>query len=453
MLNFLFEIVSMSIMASFIFVIVSIFKPLTEKKCTTKWQLNLLKVTLIVFVFPISKMIERLIDIIGMEEVIQQIPKIAIETQNHVVSNAPTVQKVQTITSNISIINTLLLIWTLGAVVSFVWMWYCRKRFLNNIFKHCEKTTDINTIKVFNKCKALFEVTAKVEVIESEYVKTPMLIGVLSPKILLPKQKQTAEHLEYILSHELIHLKRKDLLWKNILLAVRIIHWFNPLVYLFAIEFDKYIEYLCDELVVEQLNHSERKNYGFAILESMYMKTTPTYSSVGVGFATTELKIERRLTNMLNSKKMKKSSKIMSMLMVSAIVVTMAIPVFAQEETPVLPTAEHSENSYFIKGEDGVEIPFSGEINNAEKISLDDLPSGSWFISKEDFKKQEEQIIPLPIFTDEERAQIISDIEAGEFEEMDRDLGDNVSVSITDGEGNVIPVDEDTKVYIRKDMK
>lgn len=52
--------------------------------------------------------------------------------------------------------------------------------------------------------------------------------------------------------HELVHLKRRDLIYKLIIFIGTTIHWFNPVIYLMSkISFED-LELSCDEVNVEE---------------------------------------------------------------------------------------------------------------------------------------------------------------------------------------------------------
>lgn len=73
-----------------------------------------------------------------------------------------------------------------------------------------------------------------------------------------------------ILSHELVHVRRRDILYKTLFLVVRAIHWFNPLVHLLAFQACKDVEVSCDMAVVENQDVDFRKEYSKAILSVIH---------------------------------------------------------------------------------------------------------------------------------------------------------------------------------------
>ncbi|MGE4485770.1 MAG: M56 family metallopeptidase [Oscillospiraceae bacterium] len=100
-------------------------------------------------------------------------------------------------------------------------------------------------------------------------VKSPMMTGFFSPVILLPERAYTETGLEMILRHELVHLKRRDLWYKLLLLLASSVHWFNPIVLLAAKRAAFDMELACDEAVLQNASMDYRVEYGRAMLDIM----------------------------------------------------------------------------------------------------------------------------------------------------------------------------------------
>lgn len=74
----------------------------------------------------------------------------------------------------------------------------------------------------------------KVKVMLCPGIRTPLAAGLLRPYILLPQDmdRQDKERLRFVITHEMVHIRRWDLWWKGLALLCRCLHWFNPLVWL-----------------------------------------------------------------------------------------------------------------------------------------------------------------------------------------------------------------------------
>ncbi len=97
---------------------------------------------------------------------------------------------------------------------------------------------------------------------------SPLVTGFFRPELLLPREDYTAGELEAVLRHELVHAKRRDLWYKLLLLSVRALHWFNPLVHLMARRAERDLEISCDEAVVAGRDAAFQARYGHAILDA-----------------------------------------------------------------------------------------------------------------------------------------------------------------------------------------
>jgi beta-lactamase regulating signal transducer with metallopeptidase domain len=78
---------------------------------------------------------------------------------------------------------------------------------------------------------------------------SPFVCGVWRPVIVLPKSLErllSADALAPVIMHELAHVRRWDLLWNWISQIARILHFFNPIVYLVAFRVRLEAELACD---------------------------------------------------------------------------------------------------------------------------------------------------------------------------------------------------------------
>ena len=107
-----------------------------------------------------------------------------------------------------------------------------------------------------------------IDICLSNEIKTPCLIGVFAPKIVVTEEViDNKEIYEYALQHELTHYKQKDHLWNSLRIAMCVIYWWNPLVWIAAKCASEDAELSCDAIVLKNCNMEERKKYGFALLQ------------------------------------------------------------------------------------------------------------------------------------------------------------------------------------------
>ncbi len=86
----------------------------------------------------------------------------------------------------------------------------------------------------------------------SEVGVVPFTQGVLRPVVVLPEtaDRWTSEERQAVLTHELAHVKRRDVLGQMFAELCRAVYWFHPLVWLAVRQIRIEREFACDDLVV-----------------------------------------------------------------------------------------------------------------------------------------------------------------------------------------------------------
>ena len=107
-----------------------------------------------------------------------------------------------------------------------------------------------------------------ISVRESGSITAPLTYGVLRPVILIPAglDWEDAETLNYVFTHEYVHIRRFDALLRLALTAALCVHWFNPLVWVMVILALRDVELSCDEAVIRELGLENRQAYALALL-------------------------------------------------------------------------------------------------------------------------------------------------------------------------------------------
>lgn len=98
-------------------------------------------------------------------------------------------------------------------------------------------------------CRAL-GIRAEPPLVYSDQVERPMLVGIRHPVVVLPLgfvEGCSAHERRLVLGHELVHLRRRDLHWECLRIAVHTLFFFHPLVRLVDAEWRVAQELACDE--------------------------------------------------------------------------------------------------------------------------------------------------------------------------------------------------------------
>lgn len=137
----------------------------------------------------------------------------------------------------------------------------------------------------------------KVKVYLMENLGTPFVMGIFRPVIYLPRELRGNER-EYVLMHELVHIRRKDALVKAACYMITCIHWFNPFVWLAFVLMSRDMEMSCDETVLRENAGQGRKEYSESLL-NLSVKGMGMKAPLAFG----ENAVKTRIKNILSFKK------------------------------------------------------------------------------------------------------------------------------------------------------
>ena len=149
---------------------------------------------------------------------------------------------------------------------------------------------------------------------QTETIAAPLSYGVIRPVILMPKNTEWKNiyQLRYVLEHEYVHIRRLDMLTKLIMIAAVCIHWFNPMVWVMYILFNRDLELSCDETVVRRFGMDIKSVYATALISMEEKKSglTPLCNSFSKNA------IEERIRAIMKIKKTSKFAVIISAVLV-----------------------------------------------------------------------------------------------------------------------------------------
>ena len=133
---------------------------------------------------------------------------------------------------------------------------------------------------------------------------SPVIAGFLKPVLVLPPEQYGEEELYFILKHELIHFKRRDVWFKLLLMQTNALHWFNPLIWLMHREAVVDMELACDERVVQGKGYRIRKAYTETLLSTLRGRKTAG-TTLYTQFYGGKMIMKKRFRNILKMSKKK----------------------------------------------------------------------------------------------------------------------------------------------------
>lgn len=176
---------------------------------------------------------------------------------------APTPQPpVQSLTLS----QVLFWVWLAGAVLLLLWHLIGYLRFQSYLRRWAKPMEPPHFLPDLTR---ELDLTQPVRLLTCPGVKGPMMTGLFRPTVILPEELPPREDLWFILRHELTHFKRRDILYKTLLLCANLVHWFNPLTWVLLRSAEGDLERCCDDDVVKGLPADDRARYGQVILDAV----------------------------------------------------------------------------------------------------------------------------------------------------------------------------------------
>lgn len=147
---------------------------------------------------------------------------------------------------------------------------------------------DENIAGIIEECRLSLHLQAKISAIYDDSLKSPALLGLFRPKIIISPQliaHLSSEELRYIFLHELSHLKRRDLLVNSFVTLVQIIYWFNPLIWYALRQMKEDCEFACDATALANVKPEEHKKYAQTIIDILQLLSQSQWAPGTIGFA------------------------------------------------------------------------------------------------------------------------------------------------------------------------
>ncbi|KUO77949.1 MAG: hypothetical protein APF81_19250 [Desulfosporosinus sp. BRH_c37] len=188
-------------------------------------------------------------------------------------------------------------VWLTG-IAGFGFLTLVKERKFIRELKNYRPCADENILALSASCQSRLGLSGSLLILETDNRKSPSVYGLIRPKLLMPAgigTRLTDDELEYVILHELAHLKRKDTAVNCLISIMRIIHWFNPVLWVAFSRWRQDSEIACDAYVLSRIGADRAGDYGRVIiklLESCSLKNA--YGAVGLLGRKSQIK--RRIT-------------------------------------------------------------------------------------------------------------------------------------------------------------
>lgn len=177
--------------------------------------------------------------------------------------------------------------------------------------------------------KKQYKIRRRVYLYEAMAGENTITFGFFKPVIICSRATASPEA-ELLVRHELLHIKRMDVLWKMLMDVARMIHCYNPLVWILHSSFEQVCECSCDEIVMQERTDVEVKEYLRLMIEEAREKEEEEVSlRWKSGFGDNTQKMKERMENLMRKKKW---NRVAAVALVAALTFANSMTVFAYRE-------------------------------------------------------------------------------------------------------------------------
>ncbi|MET0857175.1 MAG: class D beta-lactamase [Telluria sp.] len=122
-------------------------------------------------------------------------------------------------------------------------------------------------------------------VIEVDAPISPMLFGLLKPRLLLPQHLRSfdAAQQQLIVEHELMHWRRRDMQWLSVGIVLQTLLWFNPFMRMLRSSLSWAQELGCDRDVLRCRPPAQRKAYAAALVAQLRLQLATPNTALAFG--------------------------------------------------------------------------------------------------------------------------------------------------------------------------
>jgi len=169
----------------------------------------------------------------------------------------------------------IVVVWLVGACATALYLLAANMTLAREARKGTPVTAG-RVLQIWDRTRQRLSAPTSIGLVETTAVRTPSLIGVVRPRLLLPvglaNQLDDAQ-LEHVLLHELSHWYRSDLVVNWLFTFLASLHWFNPLVWYGFIRMRDDQELACDITVLSYLGSRSCTEYGRTLLGVISART------------------------------------------------------------------------------------------------------------------------------------------------------------------------------------
>ncbi len=258
--------------------------------------------------------------------------------------------------------NLICTIWIVGILISIIRKIVAYKKIKKFELLTEEKVTDVVVKeKDLERCPEL----RHLKILKCEGLTAPYLFGIRRPKLFVPNVEYGSEQMRYILLHEGMHIRNRDIIWKIIIDLLCTVCWWNPVFVLLKRELFRIIE-MRNDIAIAHLLHEEEQVEYMECLRDTAIQLSGRDVAFSVSFSSSDSKNLKRRLNLIVQKDFTRKGQIVAMLLVCVCLFMTTTIIFEPHKKPTpevleggIPLTE--ENTCLIINGDQYDVYVDGQ--------------------------------------------------------------------------------------------
>ncbi len=207
-------------------------------------------------------------------------------------------------------------LWMIGVGVS-AGLYSNRRKQYVRLIRNASSVFDSGINCMIQFWRSRLVIRRSIRIVTSDTFLSPFTIGIFQPVIYIPAhllRDIPRNHLESIIAHEMVHIKRFDELWMSVQNLLQILYFFHPAAWIANSRISFYRECICDHMVLNKHKISA-ETYGnslLAILKTNLFGSDCLKTVSGLGNQRKQLR--SRIQHLKGATSMRKNSRIVFLL-------------------------------------------------------------------------------------------------------------------------------------------
>ncbi len=299
--------------------------------------------------------------------------------------------------NNFAVIQTVLVIaWFAGAGVKLVKKLSDYGKIVRWYSEYAEREMTEQERSFSESLRKKYGIRRRIAFLQARPSDPTYTFGVLRPIIICGKEVGSREA-AFLADHEMVHIRRLDVLWKILMNAAELLHWWNPFMKSLKKDFDIFCECSCDEVVLRDRTEAEGRAYMRLMIEETQsvdpaanQEKKPT---VGweTGFGNQRNEIRERVENLMMKNKWK---RLATGALAAALIFGNSMTVFAYQDgvSVVMPEGASQEDVEFTLDNNFTEfLPDASDI-----VPEDEVSQEITLLYEKEFVDGEGNVYPIP---------------------------------------------------------